>query len=367
MRHLVEKPSGYFFQATKAMREAGMSSEPLGTNKPSAIRRAEQLNDQWDEIRKGQSTVSNEPVRGTISHLIWRLRKSAEWRDKNHRTTEEIEYALTVIEPLFGETHVRLVTAENCEDFYAGLREKGSVHKAGKIMKWLRYLFNYGIRTGYERMSFNPTYAVRIAKPAPRTQTWEESQVLDAITTATKQELHGVAVTIAIAYDTSLRPGDIRTLTWRQFDGESLFVIQGKTNKPLRVPLWPETLAALRAYRKAVGVETLPSALIVRTPTGKAYTRHHLAKQVRTVLRKAGIPDEIQLRDLRRTASKERADSGATEYELASSTGHSIEQGAQILDTYNPRSYEAAKRAQSKRRRQRIRNQKQEKSLKTPA
>jgi hypothetical protein len=58
----------------------------------------------------------------------------------------------------------------------------------------------------------------------------------------------------------------------------------------------------------------------------------------------------VQLRDLRRTASKERAEAGATEFEIASGTGHSIGYGSKILDVYNPRSFEAAKRAQDKRR-----------------
>lgn len=86
------------------------------------------------------------------------------------------------------------------------------------------------------------------------------------------------------------------------------------------------------------------------TQKGRAYSRHHLAKQVRQVLRQAGVPDSVQLRDLRRTASVERADGGATAYELASGTGHSIGTSQQILDTYNPRSYDAAKSAQEKRK-----------------
>lgn len=67
-------------------------------------------------------------------------------------------------------------------------------------------------------------------------------------------------------------------------------------------------------------------------------------------MRIAGIPDDVQLRDIRRTASKERAEAGATEAELAAGTGHSIERGSQILDVYNPRSYSLAKSAQDKRR-----------------
>ncbi len=40
---------------------------------------------------------------------------------------------------------------------------------------------------------------------------------------------------------------------------------------------------------------------------------------------------------------------GASEYDLASSSGHSIEAGARILDTYNPGYFKAAKSAQAKR------------------
>jgi hypothetical protein len=39
---------------------------------------------------------------------------------------------------------------------------------------------------------------------------------------------------------------------------------------------------------------------------------------------------------------------GVPAYELASGTGHSIGTSQQILDTYNPLSYDAAKSAQDK-------------------
>ncbi len=55
------------------------------------------------------------------------------------------------------------------------------------------------------------------------------------------------------------------------------------------------------------------------------------------------------VRDLRRTASKERADGGASAHELASGSGHSIAKGSEILDVYNPPSFTAAKSAQDKR------------------
>jgi Phage integrase family len=155
---------------------------------------------------------------------------------------------------------------------------------------------------------------------------------------------------LAIAYDTSLRPVDIRNLTSGQVKEDRLEIVQAKTGRPAHLPLWPETVQVIRDYLVTVGAVPLANAPLLRTPRGRPYTKDYLAKQVRKVLRKAGIPDGVQLRDIRRTASKERAEAGATEAELAAGTGHSIERGSQILDVYNPRSYTLAKSAQDKRR-----------------
>ena len=53
VRYLIEKPSGYYYRATPAMKRAGIFSEALGRNLAAAIARAERLNDRWDAIRKG--------------------------------------------------------------------------------------------------------------------------------------------------------------------------------------------------------------------------------------------------------------------------------------------------------------------------
>ncbi len=350
------------------MREKGMVSEPLGTDPAAAIARAEALNAQWDAIRRGDGQAAgNAPATGTVAHLMDDLRRSSHWRRKKPRTIEEIEYAFAIIEPLFGPAAVKSIKAGDCEKFYDGLRRHGSMHRAAKIMKWFRYLFSYGCKVRYQGMTYNPALSVAIEHPAPRRAVWTEDQVTSAIASATKQGEHGVAITIAIAYDTSLRPGDIRALIWEQFDGESLWLTQGKTDKPIRAPLWPETVKALDAYVRALGVTPLPQAPIVLSRSGKAFSRHHLAKISRRILRGAGLPDDVQIRDLRRTASKERADVNASAQELASATGHSIGRSAQILDVYNPPSYEAAKRVQERRRKARVRNRAKTKSLKAPA
>ncbi len=332
------------------MRRAGFFAEPLGKDKAKAVALAEDLNARWDADRKGE-TVTAAPLKGTVADLVVTLRNSVEYSDKGRRTLEELDYALGKFLPVFGPTHVGRVTADHIRDYYDHLRETGSVHHAAKIMKWLRYLFGFAVRYGYENLSNNPTHAVRIKKPPPRTNVWTPTQVRAVMTKAEEMARPCIRLAVLLAYDTGLRQGDILALTWARFDTESLRLTQQKTGQDQRVPLWPETIAVLETFRRSGGVIALATAPIIRAPHGRAYGSINFAKRFREICQEAGIPDELQFRDLRRTASKERAEAGATEYELAAGGGWSIERGSKILDTYNPRSYETAIKAQEKRRR----------------
>ena len=102
-RHFVIRPSGFYFQATPAMKRAGIFSEALGKEITAAVARAQALNAAWDQIRSGLEPVGKRPaLPGTLSHLVEKLRGSAEWDDKAPRTREELEYTLAIIEPIFG-------------------------------------------------------------------------------------------------------------------------------------------------------------------------------------------------------------------------------------------------------------------------
>ena len=113
------------------MRVAGIRSEALGKDLAKAIARANALNDAWDQIRRGLEPVAKPPAApGTFYHLVEKLRRSPDWTDKAPATRKEIELALEVIEPVFGSAKLTEITPELCREFYAILREKGSVHRA---------------------------------------------------------------------------------------------------------------------------------------------------------------------------------------------------------------------------------------------
>lgn len=57
-------------------------------------------------------------------------------------------------------------------------------------------------------------------------------------------------------------------------------------------------------------------ALVCGTVTGKRWHPRNFTKAVRHVARRAGLPDDLQIRDLLRTAATEGASAGATPAEM---------------------------------------------------
>ena len=55
---------------------------------------------------------------------------------------------------------------------------------------------------------------------------------------------------------------------------------------------------------------------VCATVTGKRWHRRNFTKTARRIAREAGLPDDLQIRDLRRTAATEGASAGATPAEL---------------------------------------------------
>lgn len=256
VRYLIERRGGFYFQATPRMRAAGIFSEALGTDRARAIARAVELAAAWDATREGVES-GPAPVPGTVSAFIAELRASTAWTDKAPRTIEELDYVMGVIEPVFGPTPLPAVTPEHCQAFYDALRRTGSVHRAKKVFKWLRWLFHRAEATW--KIPKTPASAVAVEQPLPRQTIWTPGQVEAYVAAAEAMGYAGVALVAAIIYDTSLRSGDARTLPTEAFREDRVGPFeQAKTGRPAMLPLWPETSARIEAYKRSLGATLLP-------------------------------------------------------------------------------------------------------------
>lgn len=348
VRHLVQKPSGFYFQATPKMKAAGIVSEGLGKDPAIAIKRAEHLNSQWDEIRLCRSDHRPQETPGTFNALISSIQESSEYRDKKPRTKEEFDYAVGIAGEVFGPVQVSAITPDRCRRFYDKLRTQGSVHKAAKVAKWLRYSLGFAERAGL--IASNPARSFKIRHPAAREALWRPDQIRAVMAKAYEEGRPCVALAVQIAYDTALRQGDILALTWGQFADDRLMVKQGKTGKALEVPISEETGRLIRISSATI---PLPTAPIIRGPHGRAYKKDNFVHRFRDICRAAEVPDNLQFLDIRRTVATELAASGATAAEIAAATGHSIGRSQKILDTYVKTGHDMAAAAQRKRNRSR--------------
>jgi len=136
---------------------------------------------------------------------------------------------------------------------------------------------------------------------------------------------------------------------WSQVRDDVIILKQNKTGKLIAIPFTnlPETRCIL---------EQLPrtsTAIIADESTGAPYNPDWFRHEFRRIARLAEIPSELQFRDLRRTGLSELGDSGATEDELCSVSGHKTRE---ILATYVVPSNAQAGAAMTKRAAMRTKN-----------
>jgi integrase len=178
-------------------------------------------------------------------------------------------------------------------------------------------VWELGIRNGY--LSSNPWDKAKIRLDNLREMVWTTEQINAVITKAKDNGYDVLALYVSMAYATGQRPfSDLRGMKWdnlRQENGSWIFdfVIQ-KTNTRLMLPLDDKTVEIL------MGIERVSEYIFV-DKKGRRLTPSCIASHLNTIKFKLGLPKELLLRDLRRTAVTEMAQGGATVSEITALTG----------------------------------------------
>ena len=136
---------------------------------------------------------------------------------------------------------------------------------------------------------------------------------------------------------TAQRPGDVRAMTWAQYNGDTITLRQEKTGKLVEVPCNEGLLLLLDAAKTK-----RPGTVIVAGRNGQRLIEDTWRDAFNLIRDKAGL-GHLQARDLRRTAVVNLARAGATVPEIAAITGHSIDRTQWILETYLPRDVHMAR------------------------
>jgi integrase len=242
------------------------------------------------------------------------------------------------LERTVGAQPVTGLTRRRVKEILAGIDSAGGrVHCAAVLKKIADVAWDH------ELITSNPAIRLELEKSRRRDQVWTEEDITVFLAACEGEHLgHAVALAVTLLLHTAQRPGDVRRMTWNQYDGKTIRLRQQKTGTPLAVPCTEELRAALDAARaKASGVT------IVAKPDGQPITDALWDKVFNPIRTKAGL-DHLQARDLRRTAIVRLAMAGCSAPEIASVSGHSLESTERILEVYLPRTASMAQSAITK-------------------
>jgi len=273
----------------------------------------------------------------------------------------------TYIEPIFGDLSPSIITLEMLDGWYARLVQKKGIGEAGRAMKIWRALYNVMAAMKLCPVGQDPSLAIRKTAVPGRTETSTEGEAVRLVKTAWREGYHGLACIIAVAWDTSFSPIDVRTLTPDHavlIGNDWGFAIRrGKTNEAAYGILSRRTRRLVETYLNQLDYELHDSAPMFRTkghvPTEKGgrprigvpYEKNTLATDFRTIRTIVFGKDETRrLMDMRRTGAVEANAGGAPVEHIAAKMGNSIDQNKTLQKTYMPVSTAAVRSAEEARR-----------------
>jgi hypothetical protein len=331
------------------MKAAGFRLVPLGPDGSEAWARAERLNADWDKTRQGEAVEQYE--RETLGWLFHRYRRMHVWAKKQPRTREEWDEAWEVIRPVFADVPVAEIDFPACDTFYAELGNSYSLHKQHRVFKIFRALMEVAI--GFQLIHTNPTYRIANEAPRGRKAIWFEVEVRRLRTEAWERGYHGLAVAIAIAYDTQMSPVDVRRLTlgMQRRDGRGVYFAtsRAKSKRDVIATLSKGTETLLKRYLAGLPFLVPADQPFIRNRSGHIYSKDTLGDDFRTV-RKAVLPgDARMLMDLRRTGNVEAVAGGATAPHLAAKLGSTLSKSNQLFDAYTPTQIETVRQTDKAR------------------
>jgi len=222
---------------------------------------------------------------------------------------------------------------------------------ANHLARVFSVVMNYHIML--ENIYRNPMKYVRKRESTPRSVVWTHEQVVSFLDTAySKFEWRNIGLIVQMCYEWGQRPVDIRNLTFDQIDWENkvVTIVQSKRGAEVELPIPDELLPMLQQQQDDWGFQ--PYVVPHHRPQDNAYrplTVNQMTTLLTEVKAECGLPPELQVGDLRKTAITQLIRSGVDQLQIQSVTGH---KNVQSLNPYNKFSIDTARAALDKRKKQ---------------
>lgn len=172
----------------------------------------------------------------------------------------------------------------------------------------------------------NPWLRNQVRVDNQRDITWTKEQIDKAYQTALDNNYDVLALYILFAYETAQRPwADLRNLKWDNIKGSDTgyvidFVIS-KTNTHMVLPVSKRLEEEIDKLVLSRANDLSKNFYVFVDKTGQRPTGNAILGTFVRLKKLAGLPEDLQFRDIRRTALTELVEAGATRDELRSIGG----------------------------------------------
>ncbi len=308
-------------------RRKGHTMVRLPDDLAGRVRMAEALNRTADQRQRGETAPE-----GTVAWVVGRYRAGKRYQQLAPGTVKYYKKILSDIENVSGDLPWASWDRRAVVDYLEGFPEGGERRKVAAV---LRNLFSVAMYYGLCTENFAGKLHLAGARRRDRWLSPEEIEAWLRAAAAHSKGAWAVRAFHLLLY-TAQRPTDVLRMTRAQYTGQAVLLRQQKTKKLLEVHVHRDLKRVLDAVP--------PGDMMLVSQDGRpvSYTRFSVAW--REIAQAAGL-ENAQPRDLRRTACVMLAKVGATEAQIASVTGHSIETTRQILEHYLPRSVDLSEAA----------------------
>jgi len=203
----------------------------------------------------------------------------------------------------------------------------------------------------HEAILYNPVSLLKRKTDKPRRVLWSRDHVQTFLQTAySKWSYRSIGLIVHMAYEWGQRIGDMRLLKWDDidFDQERVDITQSKRGAEVHLPIDDGLLNMLVQQKKDFGFQPYVAPHV--KPKNGAYPPYddiEVHQYVNRVKDYAGLPEELQARDLRRTAITEMAEAGVDLAGIMQVSGH---QNPNSVKPYLVNTFSGASNALAKRK-----------------
>lgn len=259
----------------------------------------------------------------TFDELVDLYKGSNEFRDLQATTQQQYTYWLRLASEALpaGIGHKEITGAIANSAFESIDTGKGTV-LANRVLAVCRRLYSYAIRM--DVIDTNPWRKVKTKHEESRRVLWTREQVSSFLDTAYQEwETRSIGLIAQMCYEWCQRVGDMRMLTWDSINFEEQYVklVQSKRRAQVKVPISDNLFEMLKQQNGALDFQDYVAPNVVDNM--KPYNMYRISGWVNKVKKKAGLPDELRLADLRRTGTTEMVEAGVPMPQIMAVTGHS--------------------------------------------